>query len=135
MKRRGRLLNHIHLKVRNINRSREFYRSVIESLGKNITFDGADCFCVDELFVSESDVPSQSIHLSFKAQHPAAVKLFYQTAIEHGGTCHGQPGSHQNQIGHYSAFVLDPDGNKIEAVFQGATVSNDYWGGIPVHNF
>lgn len=127
MKGSSRILNHIHLKVKDIDKSRDFYRSVVESLGRNITFEARDCFCVDELFVTESDLPSQSVHLAFLAEHPAAVKLFYETAIKHGGKCNGEPGPFQNRIGHFSAFVLDPDGNNIEAVFRGSTVSSDAW--------
>lgn len=118
---RGRLFDHIHLKVKNINRSREFYRPVIESLGLNVSFDNGDSFCIDELFVSESNEPTHAVHLAFQADNPATVNLFYETAIKNGGKCNGEPRIRQLHQNSYSAYVLDPDGNNLEAIFHGPT--------------
>lgn len=116
---RGRLFDHIHLKVKDIKRSKEFYQPLVESLGLSINFENDECFCIDELLVSESPEPTHAIHLAFQAEHPAAVKLFYETGLKYGGRCNGGPGTRTQQMGYYSAYVLDPDGNNIEAVFHG----------------
>jgi catechol 2,3-dioxygenase-like lactoylglutathione lyase family enzyme len=47
------------------------------------------------------------------------VEAFYQAALAHGGTDNGAPGERPYHPGYYAAFVLDPDGNNIEAVFHG----------------
>lgn len=114
---RGRVFDHVELKVKDINKSKSFYRPVIESLGLTMSFDNGKTFCIDEFFVTESDDPSQAVHLAFRAPHPAAVKMFYEAAIQNGGMCNGAPGSRSFHANHYSAYVLDPDGNNIEAVF------------------
>lgn len=121
---RGRLFHHIHLKVKDINRSREFYRPVIESLGLNLSYENSDCLCIDELLVTESSEPSHAIHLAFQAEHPAAVKLFYEAALKSGGRCNGAPGLKSYSSDQYAAYVLDPDGNNIEAVFHGPRVKS-----------
>jgi predicted lactoylglutathione lyase len=116
---RGKLLDYVNLKVRDLNRSREFYKSIIESLGHTLSAEENTFFTIDELMVTEDPTVSQSIHLAFQATSPASVKLFYKTALQHGGMPKGEPGEIGQHIGHYSAFVLDPDGNIIEAVYHG----------------
>lgn len=58
-------------------------------------------------------------HLAFQARDRAMVDAFYQAALAHGGRDHGAPGERAYHPGYYAAFVLDPDGNNIEAVFHG----------------
>ena len=117
---RGRLFDHIHLKVKDINRSKEFYRPIIESLGLSVSYENPECLCIDELLVTESQEPTHAVHLAFQAEHPAAVKMFYEAAIRHGGRCNGAPAARTIHLDHqYAAYVLDPDGNNIEAVFHG----------------
>lgn len=123
---RGRLFDHVHLKVKDISRSREFYRPVIEALGLHMSFDNGDSFCIDELFVTESHEPTHAVHLAFQAENPALVKLFHDTAIKCGGKCNGEPGARNSHSGHYAAYVLDPDGNNIEAVFHTPTRRSHY---------
>ena len=117
---RGRLLDHVKVTVKNIDHSKSFYRPIIEALGHTISQEENYSFCIDELMVTESpQTTSQSLHLAFQADSPAVVKLFYQTALEHGGRCNGAPGERLYHQGYYSAYVLDPDGNNIEAVYHG----------------
>ena len=59
------------------------------------------------------------IHIAFQAQDRAMVDAFYQAALAHGGRDNGAPGERAYHPGYYAAFVLDPDGNNIEAVFHG----------------
>ncbi len=115
---RGKLLDHINLKVRDISRSRDFYKSIIEALGHTLTSEEKLYFTIDELVVSEDQHASQCIHLAFQAPSPASVKLFYKTALQHGGRCNGEPEERGRHMGQYSAFVLDPDGNNIEVIYQ-----------------
>jgi catechol 2,3-dioxygenase-like lactoylglutathione lyase family enzyme len=59
-------------------------------------------------------------HLAFQAQDRAMVDAFYKAALAHGGKDNGAPGERAYHPGYYAAFVLDPDGNNIEAVYHGA---------------
>ena len=122
---RGRLIDHIGLVVRDLVASKAFYSAVFEVL--NIPMGGSDehNFWADELFVSApgSEEVQGALtgrhHIAFQAQDRAMVDAFYKAALAHGGRDNGPPGERLYHPGYYAAFVLDPDGNNIEAVFHG----------------
>lgn len=122
---RGRLIDHIGLVVRDLAASKAFYAAVFEAL--EIPMGGSDerNFWADELFVSTSD--SEEVrgeltgrqHIAFQARDRAMVDAFHRAALAHGGRDNGAPGERSYHPDYYAAFVLDPDGNNIEAVFHG----------------
>lgn len=119
----GRLIDHIHLRARNFIATHYFYTAVLATLGIRIERSGEGWFEVDELFVDAADartIPTH-IHLAFQARDRAMVDAFHAAAIAAGGTDNGKPGERHYHPGYYGAFVLDPDGNNIEAVFHGDT--------------
>ena len=122
---RGRLIDHLQLVVRELAASRRFYEAVFKTLEIPIGGSGDSYFWADELFVStaESEAAQGRLtgrhHLAFQAKDRAAVDAFYQAALEGGGKDNGAPGERKYHPGYYAAFVLDPDGNNIEAVFHG----------------
>ncbi|WP_153115776.1 VOC family protein [Rhodocyclus tenuis] len=122
---RGRLLDHIQLVVRDIAASQAFYAAILESLNVPMGGTGDGYFWADELFVTAVDSPAAlgvltgRHHLAFQAQDRAMVDKFYETALAHGGKDNGAPGERAYHPGYYAAFVLDPDGNNIEAVYHG----------------
>ena len=116
----GRLIDHVHLRVSDLEASKRFYRAVLESLDVAATFvEGADCFYADELFVDEASGNVSNVHLAFQARDRAAVHKFHAAALAGGGRDNGRPGERRYHPGYYAAFVLDPDGNNIEAVYHG----------------
>lgn len=124
---RGRLIDHIGLVVRDFAASKAFYTAVFNAL--NIPIGGSDerNLWADELFISTSDSDEVEghltgrIHLAFQAEDRAMVDAFYRAAMAQGGRDNGAPGERSYHPGDYAAFVLDPDGNNIEAVFRGAS--------------
>ena len=122
---RGRLVDHLQLVVRDLAASRRFYEAVFKVLEIPIGGSADDYFWADELFVSTADSESAQgqltgrHHLAFQAKDRAAVDAFYTAALENGGKDNGPPGERNYHPGYYAAFVLDPDGNNIEAVFHG----------------
>lgn len=122
---RGRLIDHIQLVVRDLPASQAFYEAIFDVLKVPLGGKGEGYFWADELFVSTAD--SQAAqghltgrhHLAFQAQDEAMVKAFHAAALAHGGKENGAPGERPYHPGYYAAFVLDPDGNNIEAVFHG----------------
>lgn len=122
---RGRLIDHIQLVVRDLAASRRFYTAVLDSLGIPIGGSDDSYFWADELFVSTADsIAAQGHltgrhHLAFQAASRAAVDAFHKAALTHGGRDNGGPGERPYHPGYYAAFVLDPDGNNIEAVYHG----------------
>ena len=122
---RGRLIDHIQLVVRDLAASQAFYTAVFEVLGVPMGGTGEGYFWADELFVSNKDSEAAQgaltgrHHLAFQAKDHATVDAFHAAALAHGGKDHGAPGERPYHPGYYAAFVLDPDGNNIEAVFHG----------------
>ena len=122
---RGRLIDHLHLVVRDVAASRRFYEAVLGALGIPMGGGGEDWFWADELFVSSADCEAAAgeltgrHHFAFQARDRAQVEAFHAAALAHGGRDHGAPGERPYHPGYYAAFVLDPDGNNVEAVYHG----------------
>jgi catechol 2,3-dioxygenase-like lactoylglutathione lyase family enzyme len=122
---RGRLIDHIQLVVRDLPAAQKFYTAILDVLKIPIGGTGAGFFWSDELFVSTPDskaaqgVLTGRHHLAFQAQSRAQVDQFYRVALANGGRDNGAPGERAYHPGYYAAFVLDPDGNNIEAVYHG----------------
>ncbi|GGI89311.1 VOC family protein [Halopseudomonas pertucinogena] len=124
---RGRLIDHVQLVVRDLAAARRFYEAVAQVLNVPVGGEGEGFFWIDELVISATDSPAAlgevtgRQHLAFQAQDEAMVDAFYQAALASGGKDNGAPGLRSAyHPGYYAAFVLDPDGNNIEAVYHGA---------------
>jgi catechol 2,3-dioxygenase-like lactoylglutathione lyase family enzyme len=122
---RGRLIDHIQLVVRDLDASRRFYEAVLGTLDVPLGGDGPGFFWADELFVSTADSPAAQgaltgrHHFAFQARDRAMVEVFHKAGLAAGGTDNGAPGERPYHPGYYAAFLRDPDGNNIEAVFHG----------------
>jgi len=122
---RGRLIDHIQLVVRDLNASRRFYEAILKVLKVPMGGTGDGFFWADELVVStaaseaaQGNVTGRN-HLAFQAEDRTTVDAFHKAALAAGGKDNGAPGERPYHPGYYAAFVLDPDGNNIEAVFHG----------------
>ena len=122
------VIDHLTIGVRDLERSRAFYRSALEPLGfeergpwsdehREIAF-GAEG--VDDFAISPEYEPGGQLHIAFSADSREAVQAFYEAALAAGGKDNGAPGERPEYApGYYGAFVLDPDGHNVEAVFHG----------------
>lgn len=123
--RRGRLIDHVQVVVKDLERSKRFYRALLEALGVELGGEGPDYFWADELFISTADSRAAAgkltgrMHFAFQAQDRSVVDTCHRVAIEAGGTDNGKPGERPYHPGYYAAFMLDPDGNNIEVVHHG----------------
>ncbi len=115
----GRLIDHIHLRVADLEASRRFYRAVLNAIGRDFTSESPTHFASDELWVDKAEGTVSRVHLAFQAADRAAVAAFHAAALAHGGRDNGGPGERPYHPGYYAAFALDPDGSNIEAVFHG----------------
>ena len=120
------MIVHIMLRVKNISKSKIFYDSLLHTIGYKIVL-GKD----DDLFrgygpkndpgfeiVQEDRLhpENSNVHIAFKVLDKKTVNLFHQTAIELGGICNGEPGPRPTYgENYYASFILDLDGNNIEA--------------------
>ncbi len=119
------MIDHVALDVRDYGRSRAFYKAALEPLGYGLLmeFEGrVGGFGRDQkpaFWVREGE-PQGRTHVAFAARDHEAVEAFYAAALVAGGTDNGPPGLRTiYHPGYYGAFVHDPDGNNVEAVFHG----------------
>ena len=123
---RGRLIDHVQLVVPDLDACKRFYGAVLEVLGIPIGGDAPGFFWADELCISAQSSPSAAgeltgrTHIAFQVEDEATVKRFHAAGLAAGGRDNGKPGQRdQYHPGYYAAFLLDPAGNNIEAVYHG----------------
>jgi catechol 2,3-dioxygenase-like lactoylglutathione lyase family enzyme len=120
------MFDHLSLKVRDFKKSLAFYRSALAPLGfvaqyldergKSVGFGPPGAV---GLWVAEGS-PSSSAHVAFVSADRTSVERFYQGGLEAGGKDNGKPGVRPDYAkDYYAAFLLDPDGNNVEAVAHG----------------
>jgi catechol 2,3-dioxygenase-like lactoylglutathione lyase family enzyme len=116
----GQMIDHVSIRVADLDTAKPFYETVLEPLGLG-RLDQASLlgFGGDggSLWVHEGE-PTENLHLAFPAADRATVDEFHRVAIGAGYRDNGPPGERPiYHPGYYGAYVLDPDGNNIEAVF------------------
>ena len=114
---RGRLIDHVHLRARDLEATKRFYRAVLEVVGVPVVEDERH-LSADELWIDAGE-PATHVHLAFQARDPETVRRFHAAGLAAGGRDNGAPGERPYHPGYYAAFLWDPDGNNIEAVFHG----------------
>jgi catechol 2,3-dioxygenase-like lactoylglutathione lyase family enzyme len=114
---RGRMIDHLHLRVRDLEASRKFYTAVLGVLGIPVV-SAPDHFFADELWVDVGE-PASHVHFAFQAPDRATVDRWYEAGLKAGGRDNGPPGERHYHPGYYAAFLLDPDGHNVEAVYHG----------------
>jgi catechol 2,3-dioxygenase-like lactoylglutathione lyase family enzyme len=123
------MLDHVSVGICDIERSRGFYDAALRPLGLVRIVDfrkgkGADYGAapgstgVEFTIAEEAEpvAPSRGSHVCFRAPDRAAVRAFHAAALAAGGRDDGKPGPRSYHAAYYGAFVLDPDGHRIEAV-------------------
>jgi catechol 2,3-dioxygenase-like lactoylglutathione lyase family enzyme len=123
------MIAHISIGVRDIDRSKRFYDAALEPLGYKCLRAarsmmgcgyGRDCIAL-WVFQTECPVPADEksgLHICFTAPDSAAVDAFHATALRAGGHDNGAPGLRPIYgPDYYAAFIIDPDGYRIEAYY------------------
>ena len=115
------LFDHVKLGVRDLTRSRAFYEQALQPLGVKVvqSAEGAGFTRDDQdLWIEEQETTGGTVHIAFSAPDRETVDAFHAAAVRAGGVDNGRPGLRPHyHSGYYAAFVLDPDGNNVEAVF------------------
>ena len=120
------VVDHVSLRVRDLEASRRFYEAALEPLGFGVLYsdEGGYSFGLesgvrgaDDFWILRGDTSTTGVHVAFAARDRAAVDAFYDAALGAGGRDNGSPGLRpEYHAGYYGAFALDPDGNNVEAV-------------------
>lgn len=123
------MIDHIGFAVSDMNHAKAFYIAALKPLGIGVIMEitaeqtGADAhagFGADNkafFWIGTGAKPKGGAHVAFVAQTRTQVDSFHRAALAAGGRDNGAPGPRPHYHPHYyGAFVLDPDGNNIEAV-------------------
>lgn len=115
------MIAHTSLSVSDYRKSKDFYVKALAPLGYRNNMEYGDAAGFNDgkntdFWISRhnSVVPT---HVAFEAKDSAQVEAFYKAALAAGGRDNGGPGYREYWPGYYAAFVFDPDGNNIEAVW------------------
>ena len=113
---------HVAVSVSEWGRSKQFYEAVLAPLGYRVVYeeDGALAYFADRLgldFGMGRRDPAGGTHVAFECPDRETVDRFHEYALAAGGRDNGAPGLRpQYDTNYYAAYVLDPDGNNVEAV-------------------
>lgn len=118
------MIDHLEICVTDLQGSKDFYQKTLEPLGYKLAFENEE---IISFLATDSPHPggdfwmgignSQPVHLAFLAHSRNAVDCFYQAGLQAGARDNGAPGLRKSyHPPYYAAFLLDPDGNNIEAV-------------------
>ena len=116
------MFDHVSLSVTDPARSRAFYSNALAALGFKIISQDQSGFGIgaddgSALWVSGGSAQKPIAHIAFRTKDRKQVDAFHRAALAVGGKDNGKPGLRKNYAPtYYAAFVLDPDGNNIEAV-------------------
>ena len=116
------MIDHISLHVTDIAKAKAFYAAALAPLGYTILMDfghavGLGVAPKPDFWLAGGGPGRPPAHIAFRADNRAMVDAFYKAALAAGGRDNGVPGVRpQYHPNYYGGFVLDPDGNNIEAV-------------------
>ncbi len=130
------MLDHTGIVVTDLATARKFYDAIAHALGLQTADNGAEAFLLGKnaqeripylwigttrpsYWVEGSRAGLNQMHFAFRARDKAMVDAFHKAALANGGRDNGAPGPRAGAGDYYGAFVLDPDGNNIEACWRG----------------
>jgi len=125
------MIDHVTLPVQDLERSRAFYERALAPLGYTIAFGEAPHFWafdigngLFEIMRHQGSGEISGTHVAFRVWSQEEVHAFHEAALAAGGRDNGAPGPRpQYTETYYAAFVLDPDGHNIEAMFDPGAAS------------
>jgi len=113
------MYDHIGLRVKDLKAAVRFYQSALEPLGHVLDDSGVGLGPRGQpgLWLHADGKPGGGAHVAFRAAERQAVDRFYAAGLKAGGRDNGKPGVRTDYSpAYYAAFLIDPDGNNVEAV-------------------
>jgi len=120
------MIDHVSVGVSDLDRAARFYEAVLAPLGLTRLVTRAATIGLGKAYPEfwinlrpgmARVVPESGVHICLRAKSSADVDAFHTAALDAGGASDGAPGLRpHDRVRYYAAFILDPDGNRIEAV-------------------
>ena len=115
------MIDHVTIRVSDFEASRAFYSTVLAPLGHELGWENRELRLAEwgDFSIAQDAKPlTQDVHVAFAARDREEVDAFHAAGIAAGYRDNGPPGERPvYHPGYYGAFLLDPDGNNVEAVF------------------
>ena len=115
-----RIFDHVEVHASDYAESVRFYTTVLEPLGIPLLAQtqSDEWTCFANLNVVDRRPATSSLHLCFYTREKAQVDAFHRAGVEAGFRSNGAPGYRDYGPGYYAAYLLDPDGNNVEALYR-----------------
>jgi catechol 2,3-dioxygenase-like lactoylglutathione lyase family enzyme len=113
-----RVFDHVDVHASDYAESVRFYETVLAPLGIPKLIEHAEWTCFTNLNVADRRPPTQNLHLCFYTREKEQVDAFHRAGVEAGFRSNGAPGYRAYAAGYYAAYLLDPDGNNVEALYR-----------------
>ena len=112
------VVDHVDLRASRFRESVRFYETVLAALGIPKLYERESEACFTHLNVVAGELPTSNLHLCFHARSKEDVDAFHAVGVTEGFRSNGAPGYRAYAPGYYAAYLLDPDGNNVEALFR-----------------
>ena len=112
------VVDHLDVHASDYAETVRFYETVLGPLGIPRIAETDEWTCFTNVNVSKKPPPTTGLHLCFHARAREQVDAFHAAGIEAGFRSNGSPGHRDYAPGYYAAYLLDPDGNNIEALYR-----------------
>jgi catechol 2,3-dioxygenase-like lactoylglutathione lyase family enzyme len=113
-----RVFDHLDLHASDYAESVRFYETVLAPLGIPKLSEDDEATCFTNLNVVDRRPATENLHLCFYTRAMEHVDAFHRAGVEAGFRSNGAPGYREYGPGYYAAYLLDPDGNNIEALYR-----------------
>jgi catechol 2,3-dioxygenase-like lactoylglutathione lyase family enzyme len=113
-----RVFDHVDVHASDYAESVRFYETVLAPLGVPKLVVRDDWTCFTNLNVADRQPATQNLHLCFFAREKGHVDAFHRAGVEAGFRSNGEPGYREYGAGYYAAYLVDPDGNNVEALYR-----------------
>lgn len=113
-----RVFDHVDVHAGDYAESVRFYEIVLAQLGIPKLVEGEEWTCFANLNVVDRQPPTENLHVCFYARDKGQVDAFHRAGIGAGFRSNGAPGYRKYDAGYYAAYLLDPDGNNVEALYR-----------------
>jgi catechol 2,3-dioxygenase-like lactoylglutathione lyase family enzyme len=112
------VVDHLDVHASDYRESVRFYETALAPLGIPRIAETDDWTCFTNVNVSRRMPPTTGLHLCFHARSREQVDSFHRAGVDAGFRSNGEPGYREYGPGYYAAYLLDPDGNNIEALYR-----------------